>query len=155
MEPVGDPIKVPSGANHRSKNDKRKRVDFASEGKVVEIEEDGEVQEEEVNGDGNLKFSKKAKVDAGNENFETDTSSVPHQAPAQSFDYYNSAHCYPPLSKEMLDEAQQAMLMAWYQSGYATGRYQLLCEIAAWNGNYNPEYPSDLGTTQPPSTSIE
>jgi hypothetical protein len=57
---------------------------------------------------------------------------------AQGYDYRQFSSNYsgfgPSLAtadlKGMLDEAQQTMLMAWYQSGYATGRYQLLCELA-------------------------
>ncbi len=38
------------------------------------------------------------------------------------------------ISSAMVDDAMQAMLMAWYQSGYATGRYQTLCELSGYNG---------------------
>jgi hypothetical protein len=34
-----------------------------------------------------------------------------------------------PVSQVIIDDALQNMLMAWYHSGYATGRYQTLCEL--------------------------
>lgn len=61
-----------------------------------------------------------------------------------------------PITKELLDEAQHSMLMAWYQSGYATGRYHALCELAEgqWHGSYygsqqQQQYQHDQSTEPP------
>jgi hypothetical protein len=56
-----------------------------------------------------------------------------------SHNYQN--HFYQPcptapvanVTSGMIDEALQTMLMAWYQSGYATGRYQTLCELSGYH----------------------
>ena len=38
------------------------------------------------------------------------------------------------VDSNVINEALQNMLMAWYQSGYATGRYQTLCEVGGYHG---------------------
>ena len=56
-----------------------------------------------------------------------------YQYPTQSSQQPTSSTVVPHtlISSAMVDDALQAMLMAWYQSGYATGRYQTLCELQA------------------------
>lgn len=60
-----------------------------------------------------------------------------------------SQHYQPPpvgihISDALVDDSLQTMLMAWYQSGYATGRYQTLCELReratnTGSNNHNPD----------------
>lgn len=47
------------------------------------------------------------------------------------------------VSQEMIDDAMQNMLMAWYHSGYATGRYQTLLEFSHLLPSKIP-YPADI-----------
>jgi hypothetical protein len=42
-----------------------------------------------------------------------------------------------PSTKPIIDEALQEMLAAWYQSGYATGRYHAFKEMQDMNNNNN------------------
>lgn len=63
------------------------------------------------------------------------------QETSQAFDQscYNYGYYPQPqvaannITSKMIDEALQTMLMAWYQSGYATGRYQTLCEVSGYS----------------------
>jgi hypothetical protein len=95
--------------------------------------EDGEVVEDSDGGKGHgLTESKNAKP------LDNPPTGEEQTEDSQRYDYRQFSSNYsgfgPSLAtsdlKGMLDEAQQTMLMAWYQSGYATGRYQLLCELA-------------------------
>jgi hypothetical protein len=56
------------------------------------------------------------------------------EIPSQSYPTTSSSSATTTTSSSiipstMVDEALQSMLMAWYHSGYATGRYQTLCEL--------------------------
>jgi len=45
-----------------------------------------------------------------------------------------------------LDEAFNSMLMAWYHSGYATGRYQALLELSQQQQQQQP--PASASSTE-------
>jgi hypothetical protein len=53
----------------------------------------------------------------------TDATQEPISLPTSSLEFP------PSTGSAVTDEALQGMLMAWYYSGYATGRYQALKEV--------------------------
>lgn len=63
-----------------------------------------------------------------------------HEQEQASNDYSNSySYIYPALPPStgsiVEDEALQGLLMAWYYSGYATGRYQAMKEMGYYNND--------------------
>lgn len=93
--------------------------------------------------------------------YNTNTTSQQSQEAADYYNYYYnySMPSFPTptptsmatsstpttISSTMIDEALQNMLTAWYQSGYATARYQTLCEL----GGYGLAYATEDSTKQP------
>jgi hypothetical protein len=67
---------------------------------------------------------------------------TPHQSPApeqhqyqqhqyqQQYQYQQAGPMMPPLPAGLEDEALSSLLMAWYYSGYYTGRYQAIRELS-------------------------
>lgn len=117
------PIKVP--AIPSSSSSKRKRVEFTLEdGEVLEDSESGKGQDPTES-----KRAKQLDNPPSGENQTEDSQWYDYRQFSSSYSGFGPSPATTDL-KGMLDEAQQTMLMAWYQSGYATGRYQLLCELA-------------------------
>ena len=57
-------------------------------------------------------------------------SSPEHISKTDVINSHTSSFEFPPSTgSAATDEALQGMLMAWYYSGYATGRYQALKEV--------------------------
>jgi hypothetical protein len=85
---------------------------------------------------GHVPSSTKSKVHFSDDRIEANymnTAANPSQTTSfDSCQHIHSQHVFSPsnVTSAMIDDALQAMLMAWYQSGYATGRYQTLCEIS-------------------------
>jgi hypothetical protein len=88
--------------------------------------------------------SSSSKIGKGKVHFSTNTKVVEDDSNEKTNDYSASSSpgvsSQSPVSQVVIDDALQNMLMAWYHSGYATGRYQTLCEL---NQNQLSSVPSN------------
>jgi hypothetical protein len=89
-------------------------------------------------------YSSTSKIGKGKVHFSPNTKVVEDDSNERTDDYWASFSPGVPsqslVSQVVIDDALQNMLMAWYHSGYATGRYQTLCEL---NQNQLSSVPSN------------
>lgn len=113
---------------HRTKKgEKRKRVQWSTS-----VIDPGETPLEAAPSANESNLTREQQEEGECEEDETDpigVQSSSKEAPVPAVNYMQSQTRLALSGQNMAEEALSSMLMAWYQSGYATGRYETIIEL--------------------------